>query len=136
MGDKQEIIIVSAPTKAGEAFIRQLLRNRVEVAGIANNVNERMKLVELGVSRISLIDTKDENTWAVPDYPVGKIFLFESSLNLSCRYIRVCRGWTSKKMYVITRSGKPRLVYKALGADTVIHITSNDIAPLMDCCLN
>lgn len=132
MDKQREVIVVSAPNKAGEAFIRQLLRQRMPVAGIANNVNERMKLAEIGVKQITLVDTKDENTWIVPDYPVGKIFLFESSLNLTCRYIRVCRSWTAKPIYVITQSGKTRLVYKALGADYVIYTTSDDVSSLCE----
>jgi hypothetical protein len=128
---QQQVILVSAPNKAGEAFIRGLMANRLPFAAIANNRAEHKRLEDLGVKSIILMDTTQENTWLVPDFPIGKVFLFETSLNLSCRYIRVCRTWTSKPIYVITRSANPRLIYKGLGASYVIYTNGDDVSFLL-----
>lgn len=130
--EQQQVVLVSAPNKAGEEFIRRLMANRMPFAAIANNRAEQKRLEDFGVNRIILLDTTQESTWLVPDFPIGKVFLFESSLNLSCRYIRVCRTWTSRPIYVITRSANPRLIYKGLGASYVIYTNGDDVSFLID----
>ncbi|WP_145040153.1 hypothetical protein [Paenibacillus sp. Y412MC10] len=131
MEKPQEFILVSAPNKAGEEFVRQLIHKRVPFAAIANNRAEQQRLQELGCKPIILIDTRDEQTWIIPEFPVSKVFLFESSLNLCCRYLRICRTWTSESIYVITHSGNPRLIYKGLGADVVLHTNHHQVSFLM-----
>ncbi|RKN78246.1 hypothetical protein [Paenibacillus ginsengarvi] len=132
MEKRQDIILVSAPNKAGERFIRGLQQIGQPVAGLANSIREQERLKELGVKTIAVVDTANENTWVIPDFPVGSVYLFESSLNLSCRYIRVCRSWTAKSIYVITGSGNPRLIYKVLGADYVVHTTTDKVSFLLE----
>ncbi|TMV43924.1 hypothetical protein FE783_34035 [Paenibacillus mesophilus] len=131
MDKQQEVILVSALNKAGEAFIRQLMIHGLHFAAMANNKREKGRLEELGVRKIIMVDSTEENRWILPEYPIGKVFLFEKSLNLSCRYIRLCRKWTSKPIYLITRSGNSRLIYKALGASYVIHTNSDDVSFLI-----
>ncbi|GAA3409662.1 hypothetical protein GCM10020370_50770 [Paenibacillus hodogayensis] len=128
--EKQEVFLVSAASKAGEAFIRKLIQHRIPLVALANNAKEREKLEEMGVKKIVIVDTTDESTWVAPEYSITKIFLFESSQNLSCRYIRLCRSWTANAIVVITRSNKPRLMYRALGANCVIHTTNDDVSSL------
>lgn len=48
MEKPQEFILVSAPNKAGEEFVRQLIHKRVPFAAIANNRVEQQRLQELG----------------------------------------------------------------------------------------
>ncbi|GIO89152.1 hypothetical protein [Paenibacillus lactis] len=136
MEKQQDTILISAPTKAGEAFIRQLLLREIPFAVLVNNPAERERASRLGCKDVILIDTRDEQTWVLPEQPIGKVFLFENSLNLCCRYLRICRTWTSSSIYVITHSGNPRLIYRGLGADVVLH-TNHDrvdflIAALLD----
>ncbi|WP_010497589.1 hypothetical protein [Paenibacillus elgii] len=131
MEQEQQTILVSAPNKPGEAFIRQLQFGSIPFAVIVNNKAEQTRLQELGVERMVMVDTNEENTWLIPEWPVGKVFLFESSLTLCCRYIRICRTWTSEPMYVITPSNHPRLIYKGLGANYVIHTNSGEVSFLI-----
>ncbi|MCP3774772.1 hypothetical protein NLX71_15880 [Paenibacillus sp. MZ04-78.2] len=131
MEQEQQTILVSAPNKPGEAFIRQLQFGSIPFAVIVNNKAEQARLQELGTERIVMVDTNEENTWLLPEWPVGKVFLFENSLTLCCRYIRICRSWTSEPLYVITQSNNPRLIYKGLGANYVIHTNSNEVSFLI-----
>jgi hypothetical protein len=128
MDISKEYILVSAPSQAGLAFIRLLLQHRIPFAAIVNNKRELENLHEIGVKNIILIDTTQEQTWHIPDYPIGNIYLFEKSFTLCCRYLRICRTWTSKPVYVITQSCNPRIVYKGLGADDVIHTNGDELS--------
>ncbi|MFD0680560.1 MULTISPECIES: hypothetical protein [unclassified Paenibacillus] len=129
--EQQEFILVSAPNKTGEGFICQLIRQGLPFAAIANNKGEKQRLDGLGVKNIILIDTIEQAKWKIPELPIGKIFLFEQSMNLCCRYIQICRSWTVKPIYVITHTSNPRLIYKGLGATYVIHTTSEDVSFLV-----
>ncbi|MCK9857833.1 hypothetical protein [Paenibacillus sp. ATY16] len=126
-----DYILVSAPNVQGEDFIKQLLRRHIPFAAIVNNKTEYERMLELGVSTIIVINTTDEATWRVPELPVGRIFLFERSLNLCCRYIQICRSWTSKSICVVTDSANPRLIYKGMGANYVIHSSHADTSFLI-----
>ncbi|MBB6669762.1 hypothetical protein [Cohnella nanjingensis] len=127
----QEYILISAPNVAGEQFMKQLSRREIPFAAIVNNKADFERLNEWGVANRIAVDTTQVHTWAVPELAIGKVFLFEKSLNLCCRYIQICRAWTSKPIYVITGSHNPRLIYKGLGANHVIHSNSGDVAFLI-----
>jgi hypothetical protein len=129
--EQQEMILVSAPNKTGEGFIRQLMKQGLRVAAIANNRGEKQRLVDIGVKNILMVDTIEHSNWLIPEFSIGKVFIFELSLNLCCRYIQMCRKWTSQPIYVITHTSNPRLVYKGLGAAYVIHTTSEDVSFLI-----
>ncbi|KKO53936.1 hypothetical protein [Paenibacillus sp. DMB20] len=131
MEKPQSLVVVSAPTKAGEEFILQLIRNDIPFAAIANNRAERERLCRIGAKHIIMLDTADEQTWIIPEFSVSKVFLFESSLNLCCRYLRICRTWTSDPIYVVTHSSNPRLIYKGLGATFVLHTNNNNVSFLL-----
>ncbi|MFC5404456.1 hypothetical protein [Cohnella soli] len=115
------IVLVSAPTPAGESFVKLLQTRNVPFAVIVNNAAERKRMSIIGADRIVEVNTAKEETWIVPEVEVGKVFLFESSLALICRYIQICRSWTTEPIYVLTESHQPRHVYKGLGASYVIH---------------
>ncbi|MFC4306736.1 hypothetical protein [Cohnella boryungensis] len=132
MQAQDEFILVSAPNKIGEQFIKALQIKDIPYAAIANHQAERSRLEVLGVKSIIMVDTVLRQTWTIPDLPVGKVFLFERSLPLICRYLQICRSWTGKPIYVITGSDNPRLVYKGLGANYVIHSRSDDVSFLLD----
>jgi len=127
----KDLILISAPNRAGEEFIRYLLRNHIPFAAMVNNSLEFERISALGVEHIIFINTKKEETWVVPDQRVGKVFLFENSLNLCCRYIQICRSWTSKPIYVVTGCGNPRSIYRALGADYIIYTEGQDVSFLI-----
>lgn len=132
MADQDEYELVWAPTKAGENFIKLLKFKGLQVAGLTNNHAGKKRLEELGIEHFVVVDTNHQNTWVQPSFPVGKVYLFESSLTLCCRYIQMCRTWTRKPIFVITTSLNPRLVYKGLGAKYVIYSHSGDVAFLAD----
>lgn len=127
MEPTRELLLVSAPNKMGEAFIRQLLAHQLPFAAIVNNKREEERMAELGVKHFLFVDTADPLHWEVPLFPVGKVFLFESSFNLCCRYIQMCRRWTAHPIYVMTCTNHPRLVYRGLGASYVIHSNGDEI---------
>ncbi|WP_409343118.1 hypothetical protein [Paenibacillus sp. MBLB4367] len=126
-----EYCLVAAPNKAGESLIRLLEVKGIPYAALVNNETEEARMRRIGVKRICTVDTNAIDTWQVPDWPIGKVFLFEQSLPLCCRYIQVCRSWTSKPIYVITQSPNPRAIYKGLGADYVIYSRQEEMSFLM-----
>ncbi|MBW7475602.1 hypothetical protein K0T92_12660 [Paenibacillus oenotherae] len=128
----QAHVLVSAPSKTGEDFIRQLMLKKLPCAAIVNNKEEMRRLESIGIKKFVMVKSSKEETWTMPNYEIGKVILFESSLNLCCRYIDMCRAWTSNPIYVITRTSNPRLVYKRLGATFVIHTHNEDISFLID----
>jgi hypothetical protein len=132
MADQDEYVLICAPNKAGEHFIKILKCKGYKIAGIANNAAEKSRLEELGVELNIVVDTRHENTWFRPSFPVGEVYLFESSVALCCRYVQMCRTWTTKSIFVITSSMKPRLVYKGLGASQVIYSHSGNVSYLAD----
>lgn len=127
----KDVVLVSAPNQTGENFIKLLQSRGIPYAAIVNNAAESERMVKLGVEQIIMVNTAKADTWIVPEVDVGKIFLFEKSQNLCCRYIQICHSWTSKPIYVITESDNPRLVYKGLGASYVIHNDGKDCAFLL-----
>lgn len=134
MAVQEEYVLICAPTKAGEQFVRMLQIKGCKIAGLANNPAEHMRLRELGVEVIFEVDTRHLNTWLRPPFPVGRIYLFESSVALCCRYVQMCRTWTTKPISVITTSMNPRLVYKGLGADYVVYTPSGNVGHLATEC--
>ncbi|WP_328803986.1 hypothetical protein [Paenibacillus glycinis] len=127
-----ETVVVAALTKAGENFMKQLLVKGVPFTAITNSVAERQQLSKLGIASILLVNTIDPDTWEMPDYPVGRVFLFESSLSLCCRYLRMIRKWTDQPVYVITGRTHGRLIYKSLGATHIVHSNTGSISFLLD----
>lgn len=121
-----EFVLVCAPTKGGEHFIKMLKIKGIRVAGLTNNSEGKARLEELGVENNILVDTRHQKTWSRPPFPVSRVYLFENSFTLCCRYIQMCRAWTSQPIVVITTSLKPRLVYTSLGASYVIYSYSGE----------
>ncbi|WP_207910911.1 hypothetical protein [Paenibacillus albiflavus] len=128
---KQEVILVAAPNCAGENFIKELKQQGIAFAALTNNKNDSGRLRKLGTSSIITVKSGEYDTWLIPESPIGSVYLFENSFNLCCRYIQMCRSWTSKPIYVITHSFNPRLVYKRLGANYVIYTHSDDVSFLL-----
>ncbi|SFJ84211.1 hypothetical protein SAMN02799624_06243 [Paenibacillus sp. UNC496MF] len=125
-------IVVSAMTKAGEQFMKQLLVKGLPFMAVTNSVAERQQLAKLGVGSILLVNTIDPDTWERPERPVGKAFLFESSLSLCCRYLRMIRKWTDQPVYVVTGRTHGRLIYKGLGADHILHVQTGGLGSLLE----
>lgn len=135
MNATQDYILVSAPNKTGESFVRLLMTKKIPFAVITNSKPEQERLARLGVRHIIFVDTNEYESWILPEFPIGKVYLFESSLNLCCRFIQICRTWTSKDICIITHNSNPRLVYKGLGADQVIHTPSQEVSFLVKNCV-
>ncbi|MEK8132846.1 hypothetical protein WMW72_33695 [Paenibacillus filicis] len=131
MVHQREWILVSAPNKAGELFISQLLARQIPCAAIVNNRVEQERVTRIGVKISHLVDTKNEVTWIMPEFPVGQVFLFENSVTLCCRYLQICSKWTTKPITIITHSSSPRLMYRNLGARNIIHTSSQDVSFLI-----
>jgi len=130
--NESEFILVAAPTKASEQFIYYLKFKGLPFAAVTNNKQEEEHLAKLGVEHIIVLDTAEHETWIIPEYRIGKIFLFENSLSLCCRYLQITRKWTSKPVYVITERETARLIYKGLGADHVIYSKTGHVSFLLD----
>jgi ribonucleotide monophosphatase NagD (HAD superfamily) len=117
----QDVVLISAPNAAGEQFMKLLKEKKILFAAIVNNPSEYKRIAALGAEHIIIINTTKEDSWIIPEVEVGKVYLFERSVTLCCRYAQICRSWTSKSIYVITGSHNPRHVYKGLGVNYVIH---------------
>jgi len=127
----RDVVLVSAPNAAGERFAKALKCRGIPFAVIVNNMAEYERVRGLGAARIIVVNTAKEGSWVIPGIEVGRVFLFEKSLNLCCRYAQICRSWTSKPICVVTGSSNPRHVYKGLGVDYVIHSNARDFAFLI-----
>ncbi|WP_211746070.1 hypothetical protein [Paenibacillus sp. Marseille-Q4541] len=127
----QEKIIVSAGNPAGIHFIQSLLSREIPFAVLISRKNEQEEMNSIGVPLCVEVDLISKDSWIIPEFNVGRVFLFEDSLPLCCRYIQICRSWTGSPIYVISQRGKPRLIYRGLGADHVIHSHSDDLSFLL-----
>lgn len=128
----EELVLVSAGNLIGEEFMAALNHLSVPVAAMTNSKSERNKLETFGIKSFVMVDNNDNQNRMIPEFPIGKVYLFERNLPLCCRYIQICRAWTRKPIYVVTQDGNMRPVYKALGADYVIHSRSGDVSFLLD----
>jgi hypothetical protein len=126
-----EYVLVSAPNQAGKQFISGLREKDIPYYAIVNNNYCKKRLEAMGVNNIITVDTIHEKTWRAPEIPIGNIFLFEDSFNLSCRYIQICKAWPHTQIYVVTRRDCARLTYRGLGADHLIYINNNDVSFLL-----
>lgn len=126
-----DYLLIAAPTKAGEDFRKQAKAMKIPYIALSNNKMEIIRLKEKGVKPIIQVDTLDTGAADMPEYPIGKVILFEESLSMTCRYIHICRSWTSGPIYVITQNVNPRLIYKGLGADYVIYSKNGDVKFLL-----
>ncbi|MEC0372588.1 hypothetical protein [Paenibacillus chibensis] len=127
----EELIIVTAPNEAGRKFIKLLIYLKRPFAVLTNNAKEERELKKLGVTRIIRIHTNNTDEWVVPEQRVGRIFIFENSLNLTCRYLQICRPWTSRSIYVITRADNSPGIYRGLGANHIIHTLNGEVGFLL-----
>jgi len=127
----RDVVLVSAPNIAGESFMKLLKQKFIPFAAIVNNGAEYERAAALGAAHVIVVNTAKEQSWLIPQVGIGKVFLFESSLNLSCRYAQICRSWTSCPIYVITGSLNPRHVYKRLGVNFVIYSNAQDYSFLI-----
>ncbi|MBD0383838.1 hypothetical protein [Paenibacillus sedimenti] len=130
--NESEFILVGATTKASEQFIYYLKFKGLPFAVVTNNKQEQQHLSEIGADHAIVLDTTEHETWIAPKYRIGKIFLFESSLSLCCRYLQIIRKWSSKPVYVITERDNARFIYKGLGADHVIYSKTGNVSFLLD----
>ncbi|WP_214629531.1 hypothetical protein [Paenibacillus agaridevorans] len=127
MNKHENVLLVSAPNLRGEQFVRALLHRHIPFAAIVNNEQEYERLLGLGVETIIAVDTSDEGVWsAAPDIGIGRVYLFERSLNQICRYLLICRKWSNNPIYVITEQVRPKLMYRGLGANYVIYASGQD----------
>ncbi|NOV01747.1 hypothetical protein GC097_17155 [Paenibacillus sp. LMG 31457] len=128
---QSDSLLIAAPTKAGEAFMAQVKLAGMPFIALTNNKPNKRRLEAQGVEHIIQVDTLEPWATNMPDCPIGNVILFEESLPLSCRYLQICRRWTSKPIYVVTQSVNPRLIYKGLGADYVIYSKNGDVRFLL-----
>lgn len=128
---EQDYVLISASNAAGENLIRTLQYKKIPFAVMINSKLKAKPLEKIGVQHILTVNTKGHNSWTVPPFPIGPVILFEESLALTCRYIKMCRPWTGKPIYVVTDNLNPRSIYRTLGADHVIFTNSQDVSFLV-----
>lgn len=127
----QRKVLVSAPSPAGEQFIRMLKYKKIPFAVLINHSDQKERLAKLGVEDFVQVDTKDTGFPAEAGEPAQMVFLFEDSLNLTCRYLKLCSSWTEGPITVISQSGVPRPIYRHLGAQNVIYSRSGEVSYLL-----
>ena len=129
--NEQEFNLISPATAAGERFMKTVQTRGLPFAALVNNETERARLEKSGIAHVILADTMSRNFVRPPELPFGKVFLFDRNLPLTCRYLQICRQWTSRPIYVIKTGGNPWLTYKSLGADYIIHTNGDDVSFLV-----
>ncbi|WP_046227445.1 hypothetical protein [Paenibacillus dauci] len=127
----EEYILVSPATRAGEQFVQLLKVKKIPFALIVNSYAEKVRFEGMGFEHVILLDTQRQELWIMPELNIGKVYLFERSLPLCCRYIQICRSWTSQPVYVITEGSNSRMIYKGLGANYIIHTNGGSAAFLL-----
>jgi len=131
-GQEREYVLVAPANAVGEHFMKTLQKRGIPFAAITNNKQDAERVAKLGAAHVVLIDTADHETWALPEFRIGDVYVFEHSVTLCCRYLQICRNWTSAAIYVIARRPNPRLIYKALGADYIVCTKASEVAFLID----
>ncbi|MCR8644948.1 hypothetical protein NV379_20040 [Paenibacillus sp. N1-5-1-14] len=131
MGSQEEFILIVGHTEASEFFMKELQRLNKPFVVLTNNKVEQKKMLKSGIANIVRIDTSEHSTWLVPEHHYQQVYVFEQSLPLCCRFIQICRSWTNQPIYVITKQLRPRLIYRGLGANYVIHSHSDDVTFLL-----
>lgn len=124
-------ILVAAPNEAGRNFIRLLLCKKLPVAAVTNNGREEKALRKLGVNDIFHVNTSCIKGSAVPDFPIGRAYIFESSLPLTCQYLQWIRPWTSQAIIVVAQAWHSEIVYKKLGASYVVRTQTGEVGFLL-----
>ncbi|MEK3870106.1 MULTISPECIES: hypothetical protein [unclassified Paenibacillus] len=124
-------ILVAASNKAGRNFVQLLLYRKVPVAALTNNKREEKLLKELGVDEILRVNTTRNKVSGVPAFPIGRVFIFETSLPLSCQYLQFIARWPCKAVTVVTTAWYPDVIYKTLGASYVVHTKNGEVGFLL-----
>ncbi|MGZ7440826.1 hypothetical protein [Paenibacillus sp. TH7-28] len=124
-------ILVAASNQAGRNFVQLLLYRKVPVAVLTNNKREEKLLRELGVDEILRVNTTRNQMGGVPAFPIGRVFIFETSLPLSCQYLQVASRWSCGAVTVVTTAWHPDAIYKQLGASYVVHTKSGEVGFLL-----
>ncbi|QTH45334.1 hypothetical protein J4772_13535 [Cohnella sp. LGH] len=128
---EQRHILIAAPNEAGKRFIKLLRIHRIPVAVLTNNGREERELRGLGVDCILRVDTVSIKENSVPSFPIGRVFIFESSLPLSCQYLLLLANWSCKAITVVTGASHPEVIYRKLGASYIVHTQANDVGFLL-----
>lgn len=127
----QDVALVTAPDALAVNFIKTLQIQKIPFALMVNNTRDYEEALKRGVERIIQVNTTKRRNWKFPEFPIGSVYIFEESLTLSCRYLQICRSWTSKPIYVITHHQHPNAIYKQIGANYVIYTHGKDVSFLL-----
>ncbi|WP_138752617.1 hypothetical protein [Paenibacillus sinopodophylli] len=130
MEDKR--IIVAGLNEAGQSFIRTLQFRELKFVVLTNSKQEAKLLRKQGIMDVILVNSNNRNSWIPPAFRIRDVFIFESSLALSCRFVQCCRSWTSEPIYVITQQWNPRAIYKALGASHIVFSQTGEVGFLLN----
>ncbi|WP_139993669.1 hypothetical protein [Paenibacillus paridis] len=124
-------IVIAGLSEAGHSFIRTLQFRRLKFIVLTNSKAKEKRLRKQGIPDVLYINTNNRGSWQPPDVPIREVFIFESSLALSCRFVQCCRPWTSKSIYVITQQWNPRAIYKGLGANHIVFSQTGEVGFLL-----
>ncbi|MEK0317213.1 hypothetical protein [Cohnella sp. 56] len=126
----EDIILVAAPTPCGERFIQALQARKIPYAALVSDERQAAAMERLGVERLMWLHEEEERT-AIPDFPIGDVYIFERSLPQCCRYVQACRAWTAGRLFVISHRCNPRMIYRGLGADRIVLTNGDDVSFLI-----
>ncbi|MBB3154258.1 hypothetical protein FHS16_004340 [Paenibacillus endophyticus] len=129
---EEEQIIVAGLNEASQSFIRALQFRQLKFVVLTNSKQEAKQLRKHGITDVVFINSNDRNSWVPPVFRVREVFIFESSLALSCRFVQCCRSWTSEPIYVITQQWNPRAIYKGLGASHIVFTQTGEVSFLLN----
>ncbi|MFF2091037.1 hypothetical protein [Paenibacillus sp. NPDC058174] len=129
-----ETIAVAGFNEISVNFIRQLLYRQLPFIVLTNSKLEAKRITEVvDTSLVKVLRVRTTaRAWSIPELPIAKVYIFESSLPLSCRYLRYCRShWASAHICVITTHWHPKAIYKALGADGIVYTQGEEVGFLL-----
>ncbi|WP_040948886.1 hypothetical protein [Gorillibacterium massiliense] len=127
---ESELILVSAPTKAGETFLLRLRQLGLPCQALAESEADCRRMRALGVELCLLMEPEGDETvdrGPLPLQSFEKIILFDNSMAQCCRQLERVRPWTRRKIYVITERIFADAIFKQYGADFVIHSKTGQV---------
>ncbi|MFD0589074.1 hypothetical protein ACFQZE_13815 [Paenibacillus sp. GCM10027627] len=116
------LTLVYAPNEPARQFVKLLLSRGLPVAAVVNSARQKRIHEGFGINRFVRLDTK------AADCPlkmgsIGNVYLFDDSVPLICRYLKLIRPFVLGRIIVVTQSASIPGLYRHLGADQLLHET-------------
>ncbi|MFF2886230.1 hypothetical protein [Paenibacillus sp. NPDC057967] len=115
-----KLTLVYAPNEYGRQFVKLLLYKGWPVAALVSSGRQRRIHEGFGISCFIKLDTKDQDC-SLKGGQIHDVYLFDNSVPLVCRYLKLFRPLVSGRIIVVTQNNSIPGLYRHLGADQLLH---------------